>query len=283
MLLTCHFTRIVNIGSNLYGIGPDGQKFNVHNGIHGRLGEADESGVSYDGKILEYIHAGKQRLKEPNSARIVYTGHSLGGGLALICRSMHQASGIEEADVVCFGSPLGPTPTPNSSLPQLLRPASPHPFFPLCFHVTVIASDPAASKTLQDIAKTTRLYVHGYDIIPRMLLFRDAQRFSELLENHIKTMYPAYWTGGGILGVGGHLKQSFCKMLEEFMKHSEKYRTIGQVIFVQNNHGSAREMAFAKISCEAKDVKCFPEDQVHYRITRMLVDHKVLLFCRFPL
>mmetsp|Transcript_43927 Transcript_43927/g.138673 ORF Transcript_43927/g.138673 Transcript_43927/m.138673 type:complete len:458 (-) Transcript_43927:141-1514(-) len=243
---------IVNLGSNLYGIGPDGQKFNVHNGIHGRLGEADDHGMSYDGRILEYINVGKQTLKDPGSAKIVYTGHSLGGGLALICRSMHHAAGIKEADVVCFGAPL------------------------------VVASDPAASSTLQEIAKSTRLYVHGFDIITRMLLFRDAPRFAELVENHIKAEYPAFWTGGGILGVGGHLKQSFCKMLEEFMKHSEKYRTIGQVIFVQNNHGSAREMAFAKISCEAKylsqlptDVKCFPEDQIHYRITRMIDDHKM--------
>jgi hypothetical protein len=75
--------------SNLVGVGPNGSKFNVHNGMHGLLGEASEAGSSYSDEILAAIEAGKAAFGDA-VPEVVYTGHSLGGGLATICRCIHH-------------------------------------------------------------------------------------------------------------------------------------------------------------------------------------------------
>ena len=101
--------------SNLVGVGPNGSKFNVHNGMHGLLGEASEAGSSYSDEILAAIEAGKAAFGDA-VPEVVYTGHSLGGGLATICRCIHH---FRPGLLSLLPSPSPPSPPSLSLSPSL--------------------------------------------------------------------------------------------------------------------------------------------------------------------
>ena len=166
---------LVNGSSTVVGIGREGQKFNVHNGMNGRLGEVDDkTGLTIIDEILAGIETAKSAVGGANPT-IVFTGHSLGGGLAIVCRCKLHFQGIAGPNVhtVTFGSPL------------------------------VIASNPHEIEALQEMSKTTRNYVYNLDIFPRILFQQDPELVIEFLSSYIKENYPAYYSTGGIFGIGG--------------------------------------------------------------------------------
>mmetsp|Transcript_34494 Transcript_34494/g.55640 ORF Transcript_34494/g.55640 Transcript_34494/m.55640 type:complete len:277 (-) Transcript_34494:61-891(-) len=235
-------------------MGPDGKKFNVHNGMHGRLGEASDTGQAFIDDILTAIEKGKTALGT-TTPTIAYTGHSLGGGLATICRCGHYFKGLTGANVhvVTFGSPL------------------------------VIGSEPNNFDSLKDIAATTRNYVYNLDIFPRLLFQQDPELVLNFLSAYIKEHYPAYYNTGGLFGIGGQIKESFVSLLSDFMSHSRRYRPLGDIHLLQANHGVNKKRALLCMSVEAQsclsqlagEIPCLPEDQTHYSAARTLADHKM--------
>jgi len=78
-------------------------------------------------------------------ARLIYTGHSLGGSLALVCRALHRSDRSKikalQVETVTFGSPL-------------------------------VFGKYTTESVLKEVGFKTRCYVHGQDIIPRFFLYR---------------------------------------------------------------------------------------------------------------
>ena len=84
---------MVNTGATVVGVGPEGCKFNVHNGMHGRLGEASAGGSAFADDILQAIQAGAEKLSTDADARARIAGVLGGAGAGVVGAVVRRRGG----------------------------------------------------------------------------------------------------------------------------------------------------------------------------------------------
>jgi len=136
----------INVKSTEIQIGPDrNDVIRTHSGFRAILSQPDKKGMTWYERIWAEIASTWDGCK-----RLIYTGHSLGGALAIVCRAYHLKESSSCPNTLCIES--------------------------VTFGAPLVLGKNSSQTRLDQLEKNSRNYVFGSDVVPRLLRWREGEK-----------------------------------------------------------------------------------------------------------